>query len=61
LPTLSEENHENIRALEGGCVHWHVKKLILVIRPEENHENIRAVEGGCVYWLVKKAYIGNPF
>jgi hypothetical protein len=23
---LSEENHENISALEGGCVHGHMKK-----------------------------------
>jgi hypothetical protein len=22
----SEENHENIMVLEGGCVHWHIKK-----------------------------------
>jgi hypothetical protein len=26
LAILSEENHENIRALETGCVHWHMKK-----------------------------------
>jgi hypothetical protein len=26
LVILSEENHENLRALDGGCVHWHMKK-----------------------------------
>jgi hypothetical protein len=31
LVILSEENHENIRALEGDLVQWHMKKLILVI------------------------------
>jgi hypothetical protein len=25
----SEENGENIRALEGGCFHWHVKKAYI--------------------------------
>jgi nitrite reductase/ring-hydroxylating ferredoxin subunit len=61
LVILYEENHENIRALEAGCVHWNVKKLILVIITEENHENIRALEAGCVHWHMKITYIGNPF
>jgi hypothetical protein len=26
LVFLPEENHEKIRALEGGCLHWHLKK-----------------------------------
>jgi hypothetical protein len=26
---LSEENHENIRALEGGHVHLHVKEAYI--------------------------------
>jgi hypothetical protein len=29
LVILSEENHENFRALEGGCVHWHMKKVYI--------------------------------
>jgi hypothetical protein len=32
----SEENHENLRALEEDCVHCHMKK-IYVDNPEENH------------------------
>jgi hypothetical protein len=24
---LQEENHENLRALQGFCVHWHLKKI----------------------------------
>jgi hypothetical protein len=27
----SEENHENLRALEEDCVHWHMKKFMLTI------------------------------
>jgi hypothetical protein len=49
LTIFSEENHENIKALEGSCVHWHVKKIILVIFSDENHENLRALEGDCVH------------
>jgi hypothetical protein len=56
LIILSEENHENLRFLEGGCVHWHVKKAL----SEENHKNLRALEGGCLHWRMKKADIGNP-
>jgi hypothetical protein len=26
LAILSEKNRENIRALERGCIHWHMKK-----------------------------------
>jgi hypothetical protein len=48
LAIISEENHENIRALEEARVHWFVKKD-LVGNPEENHENIRALEGACVH------------
>jgi hypothetical protein len=29
LAILSEENHENIRALERGHDHWHVKKAYI--------------------------------
>jgi hypothetical protein len=61
LIILSEENHENLRASDGGCVHWHVKKAYIGILSEENCENLRALKGGCVHWHVKKAYIGNPF
>jgi hypothetical protein len=61
LAILSEENHENPRALDGGCVHWHMKKAYIGIISEENHENIRALEGGCVHWQMKKAYIDNYF
>jgi hypothetical protein len=25
----SEENHENLRALEGGCLQWHLKKAYI--------------------------------
>jgi hypothetical protein len=25
----SEVNHENLRALEGVCVHWHLKKVCI--------------------------------
>jgi hypothetical protein len=57
----SEENHENIRALEGGCIHWHMKEVYTVNLSEENHENIRALEGGCVHWHMKEACIGDPF
>jgi 3-mercaptopyruvate sulfurtransferase SseA len=60
LAALSEENHENIRALEGGRVHWHIKKAYIG-NSEENHENVRALEGGYVHWHVKKAYTGNSF
>jgi hypothetical protein len=27
----SEENHEDLRTCERGCVHWHMKKLMLAI------------------------------
>jgi hypothetical protein len=37
----SEENHENLRALERGCVHWHMKKAYIG-NSEENHENLMA-------------------
>jgi hypothetical protein len=60
LAAFSEENQENIRALEGGCVHWHVKKAI-VGNSEKNHENLNVLEGGRVHWHMKKAYIGNSF
>jgi hypothetical protein len=56
LVILSEENHENIRALEGGRVHWYMKKAYTG-NSEESEENIRALEGGCFHWYVKKAYI----
>jgi hypothetical protein len=36
-----EKNHENIRALEGGRIHWHMNKAYIG-KSEENHENIRA-------------------
>jgi hypothetical protein len=26
---LSDENHENLRALEGGCVRWQLKKVYI--------------------------------
>jgi hypothetical protein len=29
LVILSEENHENLRALEGGCLHWHLKEAYI--------------------------------
>jgi hypothetical protein len=58
LLILSEENYENLRALEGGCVHWHLKK-IYIANSEENHENLRALEEGCVHWRLKKVYIAN--
>jgi hypothetical protein len=29
LVLLPEENHENLRALEGGCLHWHLKKAYI--------------------------------
>jgi hypothetical protein len=29
LIILSEENYENLRALEGGCLHWHLKKAYI--------------------------------
>jgi 3-mercaptopyruvate sulfurtransferase SseA len=58
---LSEENNENIRPLDGGLVHWRMKKFILVILSEENHENIRPLDGGLVHWRTKKAHIGESF
>jgi hypothetical protein len=57
---LSEENHENLRSLEGGHVHWHMKKALLVILPDENHEILRALERGCLHWHFEKAHIDNP-
>jgi hypothetical protein len=42
LTIISEENPENLRALERGCVHWHMKKAYIGIISEENHENLRA-------------------
>jgi hypothetical protein len=56
LVILSEENHENLRALEKGCLHWHLKKAYIDNLSVENHENLRALEEGCVYWNVMKAY-----
>jgi hypothetical protein len=38
LVIVSEENHENLRALVGGCVHWHMKKAFIG-NSEENQEN----------------------
>jgi hypothetical protein len=38
LAILSEENHENLRGLEGGCVHRHLTKLYIDIISEEHHE-----------------------
>jgi hypothetical protein len=29
LVIISEENHENIRALVAGCVHWNMKKTYI--------------------------------
>jgi hypothetical protein len=29
LVVLSEENHENLRALEVRCLHWHLKKAYI--------------------------------
>jgi hypothetical protein len=29
LVILSEEKHENLRDLEGGCVNWHMKKAYI--------------------------------
>jgi hypothetical protein len=29
----------------GGYVHWHMKRLVLVILSEENHEKLRASDG----------------
>jgi hypothetical protein len=60
LVILPEENLENLRALGGGCLHWHFKKSYNDNSSEENHENLRSLEGGCVHWHVKEAYIGNP-
>jgi nitrite reductase/ring-hydroxylating ferredoxin subunit len=61
LIILSEENQGNIRVLEAGCVHWHIKKAYIIIISEENHGNIRALEAVCVHWHMKKVYIGNFF
>jgi hypothetical protein len=61
LVILPLENHENIRALDGGCVHLHVKKTYIGNTFEENHGNIRALEGDHVHWDMKNAYIGNSF
>jgi hypothetical protein len=46
---ISEENYENLRALDGGCVHWHMKKAYIG-NSEENHENTRALDGNRVHW-----------
>jgi hypothetical protein len=59
LIILPDEIHDKFKALEGGCLHWHFKKLILIIISEENHENLRAFEGCCLHCYVKKAYIGT--
>jgi hypothetical protein len=29
IDNLSEENHENLRAVKGSCVHWHVKEAYI--------------------------------
>jgi hypothetical protein len=29
LIIFSEENYENLRDLEGGCLHWHLKKAYI--------------------------------
>jgi 3-mercaptopyruvate sulfurtransferase SseA len=54
----SEENHENLRALDGGCVRWQMKK-VYIGNSEANHEHIRALEGGCVHWHMKKVSLEN--
>jgi hypothetical protein len=49
LANLPEENHENLKGQDGGCV-----------LSEENHEDLTALEGGCVsltlegsaYWQI---------
>jgi hypothetical protein len=58
LVIFSEENQENVRALEGGRVHWHMKKAYIG-NSEENPENAMALEGDRVHWHMKKAHIGN--
>jgi hypothetical protein len=42
---LSEENHENLRALEGGCVRWHLKKSYLGNFFWGKSQGISAIEG----------------
>jgi hypothetical protein len=60
LTILPEENHENIRSLNGSYLHWHLKKAHIDNLSEENHENLSYLEGGCLLWHLKKAYIDNP-
>jgi hypothetical protein len=54
----SEENHVNIRVLDGGRIHSHMKKTYIG-KSEENHENLRAFQGGCVHWHMKKLILAN--
>jgi hypothetical protein len=61
LAILSEANHENIRALEGGRVHWRLKKAYIGNSFSGKSWETRASEGGCVHWHVKKSYIDNYF
>jgi hypothetical protein len=61
LVILPEESHENLRSLEGSCLHWQLKKVYIDNLTEETLENLRSLEGGCLHWHLKKAYIDNFF
>jgi hypothetical protein len=42
---LSEENHENLMSLEGGCLHWHLKKGYI-----DNHFRGKSRESQGLRW-----------
>jgi hypothetical protein len=44
LIIILEENHENLRALEGACLLWHLKKAYIVNLSEENDVNLRSLK-----------------